>query len=223
MTNLVCMLLATLLTACASSSRLIPVEERSISGRSTLIQSDPIVHRVVAGDTLGQIARRYGLSVARLQQYNQLIDPNLIQIGDHVLIPDNARQIRRQVPAGEAVYIWPLAVVDVSSPYGSRKGKHKGVDLRAAKGTSIRASADGKVSFVGRKSGYGRVVMLEHKNGITTLYAHNMQNKVKAGQRVRRGQSIATVGKSGNASGPHLHFEFIRKGRALDPSHYLSH
>jgi murein DD-endopeptidase MepM/ murein hydrolase activator NlpD len=93
--------------------------------------------------------------------------------------------------------------------------------LRADKGAPIRAAADGIVHFSGRKGGYGRVVILRHQGDITTLYAHNRKNKVKAGQRVVRGQIIATVGKSGNASGPHLHFEYIRGKRHLDPQRYL--
>lgn len=118
---------------------------------------------------------------------------------------------------------WPLANVQVTSQYGDRgKEFHDGVDLRAARGTSVYASHAGTVLYSGsRISGYGRMVILKHPTGLATVYAHNTRNLVRQGQRVRQGQKIALSGNTGRSSGPHLHFE-IRDGvTALDPMQFL--
>ena len=91
---------------------------------------------------------------------------------------------------------------------------HKGVDYAAKRGTPIRASGDGKVIFKGRKGGYGRVVMIKHGSKYTTVYAHlnSYNRKIRVGKKVKQGQTIAYVGSSGLASGPHLHYEFRVNG-----------
>jgi murein DD-endopeptidase MepM/ murein hydrolase activator NlpD len=108
---------------------------------------------------------------------------------------------------------WPLKNVDVSSHYGNRKHKfHQGVDFRANVGTPVLAANDGVVVYVGTKiRGYGRMVVLKHADNFYSVYAHHSKNLVKTGKRVARGEKIALSGKSGRASGPHLHFE-IRQG-----------
>ena len=96
---------------------------------------------------------------------------------------------------------------------------HKGVDYAAKTGTPIRASGDGKVIFKGKKGGYGRVVMIQHGSKYTTLYAHlnSYNKKIRVGKRVKQGQTIAYVGKSGLATGPHLHYEFRVNGVHRNP------
>ena len=96
---------------------------------------------------------------------------------------------------------------------------HKGVDYAAATGTAIKASGEGKVIFRGRKGGYGNVVVLQHGGNITTLYAHMKAFKrgQKVGTRVKQGQVIGYVGKSGLATGPHLHYEFRVNGVHKNP------
>lgn len=216
-----------MLAACSTPSRQVVVEDRqSVEDREPVErsrQSVPVTktYDVVAGDTLSSIARHFGVSARQLQDYNKLADPHQLEVGDRLFIPVTGSQASPPIPARQSPYIWPLSRVAITSVYGSRGGKHKGVDLRAAKGEPIRAVADGIVAFSGRQSGYGRVVILKHGNDVRTLYAHNKKNKVKAGQRVARGETIAKVGASGNASGAHLHFEFIRGGRPLDPQQYL--
>jgi murein DD-endopeptidase MepM/ murein hydrolase activator NlpD len=96
---------------------------------------------------------------------------------------------------------------------------HKGVDYAAATGTVIKAAGDGRVNFVGNKGGYGRVVILDHGAGITTLYGHmsRFASPLKNNQRVRQGQTIGYVGMSGAATGPHLHYEYRINGVHKNP------
>lgn len=97
--------------------------------------------------------------------------------------------------------------------------QHKGVDFGAATGTAIKATSDGRVDFVGTKTGYGNTVILSHRNGISTLYAHmsRFPRKLKVGNHVSQGDLIGFVGSTGWATGPHLHYEFRKEGAPVDP------
>ena len=106
----------------------------------------------------------------------------------------------------------------ILSEFGIRnKTVHNGIDIGAPVGEPIYAALDGKVVFVGVQRGYGNVVLLEHDDFIITVYAHNERNLVRLGDYVTKGQPIATVGQTGNASCPHLHFEYRVKGKAINP------
>lgn len=109
-----------------------------------------------------------------------------------------------------------------SSFYGERWNKqHKGVDIAASIGTPIRASEGGEVIFSGEKGTYGNCVIIKHKNGYETLYAHISKLIAKKGDKVDKGQIIAEVGNTGRSTGPHLHFEVKIKGKHVDPMNYL--
>jgi len=97
---------------------------------------------------------------------------------------------------------------------------HLGVDVAAPRGTQITAPAPGRVSFVGRKFGFGLVVEIDHGNGVSTRYAHCGKALVSEGTQVLRGVPIATVGTSGLSTGPHLHYEVLVNGRQVDPLRY---
>jgi len=123
---------------------------------------------------------------------------------------------------------WPVDGGWVSSPYGRRSdpinGKrtyHHGIDIAAKRYTPIHSVAAGIVSFSGRRTGYGHVVEVTHGKGYKTVYAHNQQNKVKVGDRVSKGQTIASVGSSGRATGPHIHFEVRRYGKTINPGRFM--
>ncbi len=103
---------------------------------------------------------------------------------------------------------------------GSREF-HKGVDIVAASGTPVRASADGLVTAAGRMSGYGATIQVVHGFGMSTRYAHLSRVMVKPGQRVKRGDVIGLVGSTGRSTGPHLHYEVFRAGVQVDPRKYL--
>jgi murein DD-endopeptidase MepM/ murein hydrolase activator NlpD len=96
---------------------------------------------------------------------------------------------------------------------------HRGVDVSAPVGTTVRAVADGIVAYSDNGiRGYGNVVMIVHRNGWMSLYAHNARTTVQPGYRVRRGERIAIVGMTGITHGPHVHFELWQNGHAVDPS-----
>lgn len=121
-------------------------------------------------------------------------------------------------------FIWPVpGSKKVSSFFGKRGRKHHdGVDIPAVSGTNIIASAPGKVVFSGKMRGYGNIVVIKHKNGYHTVYAHNRKHYVKKGQSVSQGEVIAQVGNTGRSSGPHLHFEIRRNNKVRNPALYLS-
>lgn len=95
--------------------------------------------------------------------------------------------------------------------------RHKGIDIAAPSGTRITAPASGRVRFAGRQVGFGLVVELDHGRGVVTRYAHCRSLSVAVGARVRAGQTIAAVGRTGLATGPHLHYEVLVGGRSVDP------
>jgi murein DD-endopeptidase MepM/ murein hydrolase activator NlpD len=112
----------------------------------------------------------------------------------------------------------------VTSPFGARKSPftgrrkmHFGVDIGTKRGATVRAAADGIVKFAGRISGYGNIAVIEHDLQMVTKYAHNSSLLVKKGQRILKGQPIATAGTSGRTTGPHLHYEVWIDGAAVDP------
>jgi murein DD-endopeptidase MepM/ murein hydrolase activator NlpD len=122
----------------------------------------------------------------------------------------------------QLVFIWPVHGA-VSSRYGRRNGRgHAGIDVRAPRGTPVYAAEAGRVIHSGGGLGdYGKVVIIKHVGRYSTVYAHHDSLKVSKGQFVEKGDLIGTVGTSGNASGPHLHFEVRRDRMPDDPLSYL--
>jgi murein DD-endopeptidase MepM/ murein hydrolase activator NlpD len=106
-------------------------------------------------------------------------------------------------------------------PITGRQRMHSGMDIAAPTGTPVRAAAGGVVSFAGSRGGYGNTVIIDHPDGTQTLYAHKHTLGVQAGESVRAGQAIGTVGSTGQSTGPHLHFEVRRNGEPLDPAPLL--
>jgi len=123
--------------------------------------------------------------------------------------------------SGCALPRWPVEG-PMTSPWGLRMDGwlpeiHRGVDIAVPTGTPIRAMSGGTVEFAGTMSGYGYTVILRHWGETRTLYAHLSELRVKTGDRVAGRDVIALSGATGNASGPHLHFEVIRSGKTEDP------
>ncbi|MEA3278818.1 MAG: peptidoglycan DD-metalloendopeptidase family protein [Pseudomonadota bacterium] len=123
---------------------------------------------------------------------------------------------------------WPVSSGYITSKYGYRKHPirkrthfHSGVDFAGKRGTPVVAVADGLVVYSGRKNGYGRMVEVRHMDGLITRYAHNQKNLVKEGELVEQGQTIAKLGSSGRSTGPHVHFEVLKDGKAVNPMKYV--
>jgi len=108
-----------------------------------------------------------------------------------------------------------------SDPINGHEATHLGLDFDAPAGTPVLAVAEGVVSFVGVKPGYGNVVEIDHGNGYMTRYAHNSALVAEAGARVHAGDTIAKVGSTGRATGPHCHFEVWLNGRPVNPMAYV--
>jgi murein DD-endopeptidase MepM/ murein hydrolase activator NlpD len=123
--------------------------------------------------------------------------------------------------AGCSIPRWPVEGT-VTSPFGFRMrgwspDLHHGVDIAAPEGTPVRAMRSGTVEHAGPWGGYGLAVVISHGGSVRTLYAHLSRLDVRVGERVRGGHGIGAVGRTGNATGPHLHFEVWRWGRPDDP------
>jgi len=124
---------------------------------------------------------------------------------------------------------WPVPSSHrITSPFGPRicpfhgRELHPGIDVGAPSGSSIVAAGSGTVIYAGGRGSYGNTVMIDHGNGVVTLYAHQLSGgiRVRNGERVEKGQRIGTVGSTGNSTGPHLHFEVRVNGAAKNPRNY---
>lgn len=143
--------------------------------------------------------------------------------GDEV---DDSKPV--QIPDDGTKFAVPVNGV-CGSPFGYRihpifktKKMHTGVDFRSTpQGTPIYASKGGKVTFAGRKGGYGNVVIIDHGNGMSTFYAHQSQIMVQRGATVKQMQQIGKVGSTGNSTGPHLHFEVRKNGTPINPAQVI--
>jgi murein DD-endopeptidase MepM/ murein hydrolase activator NlpD len=118
--------------------------------------------------------------------------------------------------------------IDLASSFGVRQdpftgspAMHTGVDIHGEVGETVRATADGTVTAAGWSGGYGRVVDIDHGNGLSTRYGHLSSIEVRVGQTVKTGQTIGKVGSTGRSTGPHLHYETRVKGEAVDPQKFL--
>ena len=108
-----------------------------------------------------------------------------------------------------------------NSPGGIGSTNHKGLDIASKAGTTIKAAASGTVKFSGYKGSLGNLVIIDNGNGLETYYGHCSKLFVEAGQQVETGESIAAVGSTGAATGPHLHFEVHINGKAVNPQNYV--
>ncbi len=192
-----------------------------------------VFHRVERGQTAYRIARTYGIDVRKLLDVNGIADPRALEVGQMLWIP-GATRLRRVPPAGGTRspeiplhlsgkhLVMPLKG-PISSGFGMRHGHiHKGIDILAHEGAPVRAAGYGIVVYAGNgMHGYGNAVVLDHGDGVTTLYAHLKSIRVESGDAVAAGSIIGTVGETGNATTPHLHFELRHEGRAVAPRRYL--
>jgi len=131
-------------------------------------------------------------------------------------------------PDATGTFHYPVKA-KITSPFGPRRhpifgvrSMHSGIDLAAPRGTAVKASEGGLVIYAGWYGGYGKVVILDHSKGYSTLYAHLEKIKVSVGKRVRQGKTIGVEGATGYATGPHVHFEVRTQGRPQNPVYYLT-
>jgi murein DD-endopeptidase MepM/ murein hydrolase activator NlpD len=106
-------------------------------------------------------------------------------------------------------------------PFNGEEAFHKGVDFAAPAGSDVIAVAAGVVTWAGPREGYGQLVEIQHGDGLVTRYGHNSQVLVSTGEVVQRGQALAKVGSTGRSTGPHVHFEVLRNGGAINPESFV--
>ena len=106
-------------------------------------------------------------------------------------------------------------------PFNGKKTFHEGLDIAGKTGSNVLAVADGIVTWVGERGGYGGLVEIDHGNGYVTRYAHNKTLKVSKGDRVSKGEAVALMGSTGRSTGPHVHFEVLRDGQHVNPYNFI--
>lgn len=176
-----------------------------------------VKHKVVKGDTIQKIAKKYQGDVDEIISYNGLEDGKLIA-GEIVIIPDGEMPVV-VAPAPSKGKPGKYSGPNISGYYihpapGTRRSQgihgHNGIDMAGAVGVPIRAAAGGTVIVAnsgGWGGGYGTYVVIKHPNGTQTLYGHLSKTNVRVGETVDRGEKIGALGNTGRSTGPHLHFE----------------
>lgn len=160
-------------------------------------------------------------SINGIEIEKKILKENIISQPESMVVIKGTKKRSFAVASGQLSN--PIRGV-LTSKYGRRWGRaHTGIDIGAPKGTLIKASQGGKVTFAGIKSGYGKVIIINHGNGYETYYAHANTIKVKASDYVVKGQIIGTVGTTGRVTGPNLHFEVRKNSRPIDPISYVSY
>ena len=150
------------------------------------------------------------------------VGPSAAATGPTISLRGERTTERRQARDGEIQFDWPVEQARLSRGYLLGRRWHYGIDLAAPKGTAILASAPGKVIYTGRGfTGYGNLVVIEHGDRWATLYAHLNRFSVREGDLVSRGEKIGEMGRTGRASGVHLHFEIRYNREPVNPLMYL--
>jgi murein DD-endopeptidase MepM/ murein hydrolase activator NlpD len=215
-----------------------PLDDRN-APKETGEPVDGVVHIVQPGQTLWRIARAYDIGLDKLAAANGIVDPSTVEVGTPIFVPGARATIDVKAypaplpgtierdsirPEPSADFLWPVDGGAFMRPFGEprRHHAHAGVDIRGKRGQDILAARDGVVAFGGGTgTGYGTMVVLDHGGGVQTVYAHAEKVLVHQGDAVRRGQPIALLGRTGNATTEHCHFEIRLDNRAVDPMPYL--
>ena len=197
-----------------------------------------IYHVVKRGENLYRIGKAYDFTYQELARINRIGDPSQLSVGQQIFIPGATHQLPVEIitPAsislkprstanfptlGNGTLEWPIAGI-VTSGFGARgESIHDGIDISAAEGTPVRVVESGEVIYADQLRGYGNLVIVRHGGNLASVYAHNRKNKVREGDTVTQGDTIAEVGSTGNATAPHLHFEIRKDNVAENPLNYL--
>ena len=206
-------------------------------------------HTVQRGESLYAIARQHNTDVATLSKINNLKTPYSLSVGQKLMLPasgailtsadssfialqpsGNAQKYQNNAvpttpPAAyrRTKFEWPIQGTVISGFGNLGKGrKNDGINIKAALGTSVKAADSGTVAYAGNElKGFGNLILIKHTDGWITAYAHNDKLLVKKGQKVARGEKIATVGQTGSVTTPQLHFEVRTGKKAVNPRPYL--
>jgi len=198
-----------------------------------------VVHKVVRGENLSLISKKYSIEEAKIMEANKMTDSSKLAVGQKLVIPGGRKYgsisyasrgytglsaIRDLVKPGGATPVssnkmnWPTQGHRITQYYSWR---HHGVDIANKAGTPIYAADAGTVESTGWNRGYGNTIVIDHGGGKKTKYAHLSKFYVKKGQKVGKGESIGAMGSTGWSTGSHLHFEVIINGRKYNPLNYI--
>ncbi|MFA5358613.1 MAG: M23 family metallopeptidase [Patescibacteria group bacterium] len=199
-----------------------------------------IKHKVKRGETLDQIAQKYNVDKEKIIAYNDLVQNQGIKIGDDLLIPGGKKLPTYSPARVPASYVggntttrpssavvsgtklqWPTSASRITQYYGWR---HTGLDIADKGSPPIYAAESGKViraQASGYNGGYGKNIIIDHGNGLQTLYGHLSKLYVTVGEQVSRGQTIGVMGTTGRSTGIHLHFEVRIGGSRVNPLSYI--
>jgi murein DD-endopeptidase MepM/ murein hydrolase activator NlpD len=201
-----------------------------------------VVHTILLAETVGDLATQFDVTSAEIVAANQLANPDLLTTGQVLFIPDPNKlptpELPGAAPSGpgsepeeeeEAAppargFIWPItATVRITNYMTARHPLGIDMGLGHAAGSPVVAAGDGVVEFAGGNAccSYGLYVIIDHGNGLKTLYAHLASLEVSKGQRVSQGQRLGPSGRTGYSTGVHLHFEVYKDGKRVNPIDYL--
>lgn len=130
---------------------------------------------------------------------------------------------KQVIPAGRPISSgWLSSYFGMrTDPFTGRQERHKGVDFAGKAGSEVISVASGVITWAGKRYGYGNLVEVNHGNGYSTRYGHNQSVLVKVGDAVKKGDKLALMGSTGRSTGPHVHFEVLHNGKAVDPMKYI--
>lgn len=203
-------------------------------------------YTVQKGDTIYGISRQFGVDMRELVQRNGIGQPYTIAVGQKLTLPDGVRPVQTALarekttsgtsqavatkhvpqppPRGQRNFLMPVEGKLIAG-FGPKPGglHNDGINIAAPAGTPVRAAENGVVVYAGNElRGFGNLLLIKHADSWMTAYGHADALLVKRGDVVKRGEKVATVGKSGNVDVTQLHFELRQGARAVDPSRYLA-
>ena len=218
-----------------SVNRMKKANRISIGQKVKIPNQRGILYTLHKGEAIEDVALMYDVSIRKIIRVNRILHPDQIKPGMDLFIPGAKVSLafgkelleKSGIPAK---FIWPVRRCRISSRFGYRKDPftgrrafHSGLDLAPGYGARVVAAMDGVVTFAGRMGGYGKLVVIRHRNGYSTRYGHlsRISSRVRRGRHIAQGQQIGSVGSTGRSTGPHLHFEVRKNGRALNPRQFL--
>ena len=199
---------------CAPSAYVKPAVPKGMPG---------IYHRVERKETLWRISKMYDVDLEELARINRIPDSSSIEVGQLLFIPNRRTVKPPPLKYASDDFIWPLKG-KVITTFGETHNNmlNKGINIQPYSGSDVVAARSGRVVFYADNfGGYGKTIIIEHEDGLSTVYARNQSVFTKAGESVQKGAVIAKAGSAGRDKNTYLHFE-IRKGHiAQNPYYYL--
>ncbi|MDE2027027.1 MAG: peptidoglycan DD-metalloendopeptidase family protein [Candidatus Omnitrophica bacterium] len=188
------------------------------------VQKQGVYHKVLAGQTLWQIAQEYGVNIQDIIDSNNIPNGSKLEVGQLVFIPGVSKVKHISSPIvdnNKSAFIWPVigkVIVYFDDPIGTNAVSH-GIDIQAQSGDDVHATREGTVILADYMSGYGDTVMIDHGDGFVSVYARNGKLLVRPGEHVYKGDVIARVGPLAGRTVEH--FEIRRGSQATNPLYYL--